>query len=117
MAEHVGAGVLVARLLLAALVALASGWCLLVLFAFSSMTGVSPSGSARWWGAALERLFLSFDPGIASWPLSALLFLCGYFGARPLVALLRRIARRTTSGGNGSSATPIPGRRADESPG
>ncbi|MDY3560320.1 hypothetical protein R5W23_001552 [Gemmata sp. JC673] len=99
VATHVGAGVLVVRLLLTALVALASGWCLNVLFAFSSMTGVSPSGGARWWGAALDRLYLSFDPGIASWPLSALLLLCGYFGARSLVALLRYIACRTAVAG------------------
>ena len=99
MATHVGAGVMVVRLLLTALVALASGWYLVVLFAFSSMTGVSPSGSARWWGAALDRLYLSFDPGIASWPLSALLLLCGYFGARSLVALLRHIACCTAVAG------------------
>lgn len=111
MAKPVTAGVLVVRVLLAALVALASGWCLFFLFAFSSMTGVSPSGSPRWWGAALERLYLSSDPGIASWPLSVLLLVCVYFGASSLVGLLRRIA----TGGKSHSASSAPDRRADTS--
>ena len=74
------------RLLLASLVAVVSGWYLLVLFAFSSMSGL-PSGSTEWWGAALSRLYLYFDPGIGSWPLSVVLLVSGYFAVRDLVTL------------------------------
>ena len=68
MRAQVSAGGFVARLFLATLVVLASGVYLVYLFAFSSMTGVTPSGSTQWWAAALDKLFFSFDPGIASWP-------------------------------------------------
>ena len=108
MAKRAGAGVLVARLLLTTLVALASGWCLVVLFAFSSMTGVSPSGSARWWCAALDKLFLSFDPGLASWPLSAVLLFSGFMCARYLVALLYRIGIALATDGASTTEPPSP---------
>ncbi|AWM38892.1 hypothetical protein GobsT_28800 [Gemmata obscuriglobus] len=91
MAKHVGAGFLVARLLVATLGAATSGWTLVVAFAFASMTGVSPSGSPQWWAAALGRLFLSSSESVIAWLLSALLLACAGIGARDLVVLLYRL--------------------------
>lgn len=91
MAKHVSSGFLVARLSLAALVAAMIGWPLVVAFAFASMTGVSPSGSPRWWAAALDNFYLSSSGAVIAWLLSALLLACAGFGARDLVVLLYRL--------------------------
>lgn len=91
MAERGSAGVLVTRLALVTLVGVACGWCLVVAFAFASMTGVTPSGSPEWWAAALDRLFLSSSDSWVSWLLAAVLLACAGIGARDLVLLLYRI--------------------------
>lgn len=93
MRARINALELVGRIFLAALAAVVSGYCLLFLFAFSSMSG-KPSGSAEWWHAALSRLYLYFDPGIGSWPLTAVLLASAYFGVRYSVTLVCRIVCR-----------------------
>ncbi|AWM38172.1 hypothetical protein GobsT_37190 [Gemmata obscuriglobus] len=107
MTKHVSSGFLVARLLLAAMMAAAIGWPLVVAFAFASMTGVSPSGSAQWWAAALERFFFSSE-SVVVWLLSALLLACAGIGARDLAVLLYRIGGGLTTALTRSPCTPDP---------
>ena len=93
MRVQVGAGELVVRLFLATLMVLASGAALLYLFAFCTLVGGGlPHGSPVWWRAVLGKLFLSLDPGWASWPLATLLLGSGALGLHALGALLGRIA-------------------------
>jgi hypothetical protein len=109
MAKRGSASVLVTRLFLATLVGAASGWCLVVGFAFASMTGVTPSGSPQWWAAALDRAFFSSSDSWAAWLLLAMVLSCGAIGARDLVALLFHITCLTRVAGGPAE----PGAAAD----
>lgn len=108
MAKHVSSGVLVTRLFLATLVGAASGWCLVVGFAFASMTGVTPSGSPQWWAAAIDRAFFSSSDSWAAWLLLALVLACAGIGARDLVVLLYHIVIALATDGAGTAEPPSP---------
>jgi len=110
MEKRVSAGGLVARLFLVTLVGAASGWCLVVAFAFASMTGVTPSGSPQWWAAALDRLFVSSSDSWVSWLLAALVLACAGIGARDLVVLLYRVGAglATASARSPHAPGPVP---------
>lgn len=110
MATRVSSDVLVARLFLVTLAGAASGWCLVVGFAFASMTGVTPSGSPQWWAAALDRCFFSSSDSWVAWLLAALLLTCAGVGARDLVVLLYRVGAglATASARSPHAPGPVP---------
>lgn len=93
MSEEPTASELTGRLLLAVLTAAGSAGILLYLFCFCTPAGGAfPEGGPVWWKAVLGNLFLSVDPGILSWPLSAVLILSGFVAVNSFAKLVGRLA-------------------------
>lgn len=91
MGERCSASELLLRSAMAGVLALVSGSILLYISALCAAFGPPhPLRGAERWLGILGRMFLSYDPGLAAWPLAGLLITGAYFCVRNLALIWNR---------------------------